>query len=355
MKKHFFNILRLFLLIAIGIIIYFVGILLINTVNDYKPEGGVFDVAAFQDYPRITEKDTLSIVTWNIGYAGLGKNADFFYDGGKMSKPTEEEYNGYWKGILQQIQALDSLDFMLLQEVDIASSRSYGNNQHTLIEESLSLYSGLFTKNYDVIYVPMPVFDPMARVESGLSFFTRKRIIESSWRAFDGNRSWPLGLFMPDRCYSESVFKLSDTKLLYIINTHNSAFDDGSLRNRQLEQLYEHMRSAYENGHYVIVGGDWNINPAGYTNGPFMSGDAAFSISGLQGVSGPDPDWLIVFDPDYPSNRDVSALYTPGHTPTTIIDFFVCSPNVHVLGIETLYAGFEHSDHHPVYLRFTPD
>lgn len=355
MPKHLSNILKLLLIILIGIIIYFAGILIINTVYDYRPEGGVFELEAFKYYDPVEEQDTLSVITWNIGYAGLGKDADFFYDGGKMSKPAEIDYKHYLNGILEKIQLFDSVDFLLFQEVDISSSRSYGKNQQVLISEKLGSHSGLFTKNYGVAYVPMPIFDPMASVESGLSFFSKRSVHESYWQPFEGNHSWPLGLFMPDRCYSVHVIEVTKGKRLYIINTHNSAFDDGSLRNKQLEHLYYLMDTAYQNGHYVVAGGDWNLNPDGYTADSFLSGDVAVRISNHQIVSGPNKSWQVIFDPDYPSNRDVSAFYTPAHTPTSILDFFVCSPNIRLLDIKTIYNNFKYSDHQPVYLRFKLD
>ena len=198
----------------------------------------------------------------------------------------------------------------------------------------------------------MPVFDPMGRVVSGISFFTSKKPSASFWGAFYGNRSWPLRLFMPDRCYSINVFDVAPEKKLYIINTHNSAFDDGSLRNSQMELLYKLMDSAYREGHYIVAGGDWNLNPVTYSNEAFISGDRPFELSDQQLVSGPDSDWQVVFDPDFPTNRDVSTSYTSGQTPTTIIDFFVCSPNIQVLEVKTMYMGFVYTDHHPVYLQF---
>ena len=33
--------------------------------------------------------DTLTLVSWNIGYAGLGDNMDFFYDGGRRVRDTD--------------------------------------------------------------------------------------------------------------------------------------------------------------------------------------------------------------------------------------------------------------------------
>lgn len=353
MKKHILNLLKLLIIIVICIVIYLLGILIINTVNDYKPEGGIYELGDFQKYDQVTKQDTLSVVTWNIGYAGLGKDADFFYDGGKMSRPAKIEYNGYWDGIQEYIKTFNTVEFILFQEVDTTSSRSYGNNQLKKIAAGLKSHTGLFTKNYDVSFVPMPVFDPMGRVVSGISFFTSKKPSASYWGAFDGNQSWPLGLFMPDRCYSINVFDISLGEKLYIINTHNSAFDDGSLRNSQLELLYKLMDSLYQEGHYVIAGGDWNLNPTTYSNEVFISGDRPFELSGQQVVSGPDSDWQVVFDPGVPTNRDVSTPYTSGQTPTTIVDFFVCSPNIQVLEIKTMYLGFEYTDHHPVYLQFS--
>jgi len=352
MKKFLNILLRLVMIIVLLIIIYFAGILIINSLYDYRPEPLLLNVDKSQSLPGIEKHKPYSMITWNLGYAGLGNNSDFFYDGGKMTRPAEVDFNRYWEEIQAHILLLDSVDFLLLQEVDIASHRSYGINQFMQISESFDLHHGVFAKNYDVKYVPMPLFKPMANVVSGICVFSGRRLIESCWRNYDGNRSWPLGLFMPDRGFIVTISMLPSGKKLFIINTHNSAFDDGSLRNIQLEILYKYMVSAYQNGNYVIAGGDWNINPKGYANEPFISGDVAFGLSGIQAVQGPDFNWNVVFDPWYPTNRDVSAPYVSGLTPTTIIDFFVCSPNITVLEIKTFYDGFKNSDHHPVFLRF---
>jgi len=355
MKKPFKKFLKLLIFVATGIVIYFIGILAINTACDFKPEEGKCEVDSFNEMNVLAQSHPIKIISWNVGYAGLGSESDFFYDGGKMSRPARVDYGRYQQGILKQVATFDTIDVMLFQEVDVGSRRSFGNNQYKLIKESLPSHAGLFTKNYDVAYVPMPLFNPMGRVESGISFFSNKRVSSSYWKAFEGNRSWPLGLFMPDRCSSVSTFDTGSSKYLYVFNTHNSAFDDGSLRNSQLDQLYAEMEIAYLGGHYVIAGGDWNLNPKGYANEEFLSGDIAFSISGLDEVLGPDNSWKLGYDPAYPTNRDVSSFYENGHTPTTILDFFVCSPNIKILGVRTLYNGFAHSDHHPVYMRFELD
>ena len=62
--------------------------------------------------------DSLKIVTWNIGYGGLGGNMDFFYDGGTRIRDTKARSLENLKGILAEMKALDA-DIYLLQEVEI--------------------------------------------------------------------------------------------------------------------------------------------------------------------------------------------------------------------------------------------
>ena len=352
MKKRFLNALNLSLLLVIGIIIYLAGILVINSVHDYKPQTNTIDITGIHGEPGIADQTIFSMLSWNIGYAGLGSKSDFFYDGGKMVKPARSDYDSYWERILSRIQTLDSLDFILLQEVDTASTRSFHINQYANISEHLYTHCGVYVKNYDVLYVPMPLFNPMARVISGLSFFSRYTFSMASQVVFPENYAWPKKLFMPDRCFILAKFDCSSGKKLHIINTHNSAFDDGTLCYSQLKLLYEYMQEAYRKGDYIIAGGDWNMNPAGYANIHFISKDSAFALPDLSSIRGPDSTWTIAFDPRYPTNRDVSTPYIPGLTPTTIIDYYICSPNINVLEVKTLYNGFKNSDHQPVYLRF---
>ena len=83
----------------------------------------------------------------------------------------------------------------------------------------------------------------MGKVVSGLATFSKYRSSDASIVVFPGNFSWPLGLFMPDRCFHSVSFFFPAGKKLFIINTHNSAFDDGTLRNEQMSLLYDYMES----------------------------------------------------------------------------------------------------------------
>ena len=120
------------------------------------------------------EKDSLILYTWNIGYAGLDKKSDFFYDGGKMVRPPEDRVQASMKGILGEINSWNDADVIFLQEVDVHSKRSYYiPEKQTLIEAQKDFPVSVFGLNYKVKYVPKPYLEPMGAVESGILMFSK--------------------------------------------------------------------------------------------------------------------------------------------------------------------------------------
>lgn len=352
MKKQIGLTFRILLLIISVFIAYLLVVLMLNTYKDYKPESKTLLPPGKSKSDTLVYDQVYAVLSWNIGYAGLGDQADFFYDGGRMVAPPRNDFENNFRNILDRLRRSDSIPFILLQEVDTASSRSYYVNQFREINNVLPAHHSLFVKNYDVAFVPMPLLNPMGKVVSGLSVFSLPTPTRSSVIVFQGNYSWPKKLFMPDRCFMINSYPMEDGKHLHILNTHNSAFDKGSLRREQVRLLTNKMRDLYAKGDYVIAGGDWNINPPGFGEEFFESTDSAMIIPISENILPEENGWKVASDPYYPTNRDVSAAYRPGITPTTIIDFYVCSPNIQLLNTRTLYNGFKYADHHAVYIRF---
>jgi endonuclease/exonuclease/phosphatase family metal-dependent hydrolase len=116
--------------------------------------------------------------------------------------------------------------------------------------------------------------------------------------------------------------------------------------------LKDLMLREYEKGNFVITGGDWNQNPVGYSIGQFSNSDVGKTIEPQIARNFLPEGWQWVFDPEIPTNRDVDQPYTKGKTPTTIIDFFVVSPNVSVIDVKTEDLGFQWCDHQPVRMVF---
>jgi endonuclease/exonuclease/phosphatase family metal-dependent hydrolase len=291
------------------------------------------------------------LLTWNVGYAGLGKDENFFFDGGSQSKPKEPAFRRYLDGICKTLSAFDTADIIMLQELDTYSGRSYYTDETRVVSSGFPEWFGAFSKNYDCRFVPLPVFQPMGQVLSGIFTMSKYAPVEVTTYYYGTEFPWPQRLAMLKRCFQVLRYKLSQEKDLVIINNHNSTFDKGGeLRTKELRHLHGFMMQEFQNGNYVVAGGDWNCNPRGYSAGTFATGDPGFVVNPPVDDSFL-PGWQFVFDPALPSNRNVVTAYVKGTTTTTILDFFVVSPNVSVDWIKTISTEFAWSDHQPVMMK----
>ncbi len=334
------------LLVPVGAFLLF---LLYASLDDFKPEEKINQYAG-QEADIIADSTELNLLIWNIGYAGLDASMDFFYDGGKQMRPSKEGVNDNLEGIQSILAPFNGFDFILLQEVDIDSKRSYHINQVEKISAGFKGYQYFIGINYDVFFVPIPVSNPMGQVESGLMSLSKHTPTTVDRYNFPGNYSWPMSLFMLDRCFLVERHPVGDGKELLIINTHNSAYDDGSLRQQQMDYLKDFLLKEYSKGNYLIVGGDWNQSPYGL---PPELPSHLFDTISLTYVEKdfPAPQWNWAFDPTLPTNRRVSTPYKQSTCLTTVIDCFLLSPNISVEKVKTLDVDFRFSDHQPVYLK----
>lgn len=325
------------------------GFLIYASLTDYKPAEKETLVMENTNLPDTIPAGRLELYTWNIGYCGLGKNMDFFYEEGKMVRPEKEYYERCRDGIIYQLTTLNKLDFILLQEVDQQSERTYLDNQVERFKATFKDYAAFFALNYKVPFVPVPARLPIGKVKSGLLTLSRFQPVEAIRFKFPSVYSWPKRLFMLDRCFVLTRYRVSNGKQLVIINTHNSAYTDAAeIRDKELNLLKEVIVNEYTKGNYVIAGGDWNHNPLPFRQDSIQDGNSVKTI--LPGIPSDflPSGFAWAFDPKHPTNREVDKPYTKGKTATSVIDFFILSPNINLLTTNTLQANFEFSDHQPV-------
>ena len=337
-------------ILLISTIIFFVFV----TLADYKPDA-IENLDIYGNgQEKLSSGDAFNIGTWNIGYAGLGAAEDFFMDDGEKSRPAEEKIvEKYLEGILETIETMDT-DVTMLQEVDIYSKRSYYMNQLEKIADlkTNAVYS--FAKNYDVKFVPVP-FPPLGRIQSGIATFSEYDMDNSTRYAFEGNYAWPKSTVMLDRCFMVSTIDLEKSeKKLILINAHFSAYDDGSLRAAQLKTIKEFIEKAYQEGNYVIVGGDWNQTFEFVDTDRFpIYKEGKFYLPSVIKNDWLPEGWQWAIDEVTPTYRLLNAKYVKGQSQVGIIDGFLVSPNIHIDNIKTLDLNFENSDHNPVVATFT--
>ena len=323
--------------------------LLYATFTDFNPPDQESIAMEKTDVPDTIPIGKLELYTWNIGYCGLGAKMDFFYEKGKMVRPEQVYYERCRDGIIYQLTTLNKLDFILLQEIDEQSERTYQDNQVERFKATFKEHAAFFALNYKVPFVPFPLHSPMGKVKAGLLTLGRYKPVEAVRYSFPSAYSWPKRLFMIDRGFILTRYKVSNGKQLVIINTHNSAYSDAAdMRSQELNILKKIIENEFALGNYVITGGDWNQNPIAFDPDSIKDGNRVKEITpGIPGGFLPG-EYTWAFDPKYPTNRDVNEPYSKGRTPTTIIDFFILSPNIRLLTTNTLQTNFEFSDHQPV-------
>ncbi|BBJ28202.1 endonuclease/exonuclease/phosphatase family protein [Athalassotoga saccharophila] len=337
------------MLYILSILSIILGFIIFSEITMYRPPK-IEKVTVLRKIKGEKFRREFSILTWNVGYGGLGKNADFFMSGGKTSKPAnkrvvEENMNSILSFLYDQ-----KFDFILLQEVDLRSSRTYKINEVELF--SRLPYLSYFAMNYNVQFVPVPLLSPIGKVKSGIMMLSKFEPYRVERYALPGDLEWPRKLFELKRAFLLTRYRVDSHDLL-ILNLHLSAFDDGKLRMKELEYIKSFILKEYEKGNYVIVGGDWNLIMPGLskkhfeftTSEKYLKNYLEFPLNWTQ------PGWQWAFDPNTPTNRSNERPFVKGENFVTVIDGFLVSPNLEMISVKTIDLGFENSDHNPVHLK----
>jgi endonuclease/exonuclease/phosphatase family metal-dependent hydrolase len=347
------KILKYLFLIVLVPALAFAAFLAWTTLVEYNPDKveRLDKKVALQQQPL--NLDTVNLLSWNIGYAGLGSEMDFFYDDGNRTRSTRERVRQHFNNIKQFIGGNDSIDFWFIQEIDIDSKRSWSINE---VEEVSALlddnYKVVFAKNYDVPFVPVPFTDPLGHAKSGILSASKYPFSEATRHAYPLIAPWPQRLFLLHRCYTLLRFPLERGNDLVIINTHNTAYIyDSTLRMKELNILRAKMMDEYAKGNYVITGGDWNQNPPGFKPAGNFNGQHFVQAPLELAATAFPKGWMIAYDDKAPTNRQNNKPFVKGENGTTVIDFFILSPNIGLLKVKNLDLNFRDSDHNPVFAK----
>lgn len=330
------------------------GLLGYLSLTEYRPDDiEPLEVvqAARKDNVRVGER--LDVLSFNTGYCGLGREQDFFMDGGSMVRPrSEEDVRANLNGILSEL-VRQNVDIYLLQDVDFDSWRSYYTNQADTYRHGLSLNMAC-AYNFKCEFVPYP-WPPLGKVESGLVTFTGLNVTEATRESLPVPFSWPVSMANLKRCLLIERVPVEGTdRELVIINLHLEAYDDGEGKRAQTEQLMQILAAEYRNGNYVIAGGDFNQTFEGAASYPLL--DESFWQPGKVYVSDLPNGFSFAYDDATPTCRLLNKPYDGERKNAQfyVIDGFIVSDNLKVNLIETVDLNFQYSDHNPVLLQVTP-
>lgn len=353
MKKLFKLLLKL-----VFVLILFVGLFVgYLTLTEYKPKPIETVTIEQNTVLSLAANQSLSLMTFNTGYAGLGAEEDFVMDGGKKGRPDSKSVvEDYLTGI-ESLITTHVVDFYLLQEVDLAARRSYQINQVEHYKTLLPNYHSTFAYNFNAVFVPFPLSltDYIGPVKSGIQTLSKYQVDESERHQFPGEFSWPLRVANLKRAMMVNTYSITgSTKQLIVVNLHMSAYDgDGSLRAQEMAYLKVFMEEQTTLGNYVIIGGDFNqtfpdavdiypTKPGLYQAYPIES---TFLPAGYQwGIDITDPTCRLLNQP-YEPTSELNQYY--------IIDGFIVSDNITIDSVNVINDDFQFSDHNPVLMTVT--
>lgn len=305
----------------------------------------------------VSADKTYTAYIHNLGFGAYTQDFTFFMDGGTQSWAESEE--SVIECINKGAQTAEKYnpDFILFQEVDFDSTRSYHIDQRQMLEEHFSSYSGAFAVNYDSAFLMYPLTQPHGASKAGILTLSRYNILSALRRSLPISESVSKFLDL-DRCYSVSRIPVKNGKELVIYNVHLSAYGGSDeIRTAQMTMLFDDIRNEYEKGNYCLCGGDFNHDFTGDSTQKLNGGQTAdfgwaqpFPIDML-------PDCIIRCD-NYstenliPTCRNCDIPYEAGND-TFIVDGFLVTDNIEVTRLENIQTDFEFSDHNPVFIEFS--
>jgi len=327
------------------------------TATEYKPapvEPVAYEVhASDRDVRKVRPGQELTVLSWNIGYGGLGEGSDFFMDGGRNTKSADQaQVLAYLDGIGGSIRE-NNADLVLLQEVDADSSRTYGIDERTALNTDSA--NAAYALNYSCPFVPNPntlIIRPLGKINSGLYTMAGDLAVDRSERiALPCPFSWPLRIANLKRCLLVSYLPVENSdRQLVLVNLHLEAYDDGEGKIAQTNQLRDFIENEYARGNYVIAGGDFNqVFPGSLEVYP--NTHAENWEPGILDEKLLPEGWTLAYDLSTPSCRLLNQPYDPSDTAGTqhyVIDGLILSPNVELKSVQTQDEGFVNSDHNPV-------
>lgn len=292
---------------------------------------------------------SLSAITWNLGYAGLGAGADFFVDGGQSVRALDRPTITHAADCIAKRIGSTDADVLLLQEVAKPSFLTRGVDLLGAVLAALPDHSAHFWADFRTYLIPRPL-----RVEHGMASLSKLDCPTVKVLAMPQDPKYHFGFLKKYYAGLVTRFPITGSDQSWVvINMHLSAFDPGAAtRNRQITALFELAQNAYEKGDFVVIGGDWNMRLSDAEFAHQTDAKYLFWIHDMPNMSLPE-GWQWAVDETTPTVRTMNQPYVAGENFTMVIDGFAVSPNVRIEDVTTTDLGFEHTDHHPVRGVFT--
>ena len=340
--------------VALVIFILIAGWVFINK-TAYMPENWEEIEISGRSENVISPGASLSILTWNIGNGSSGSDADWLLDGGKnVVTTTEERVKENTAAIIAQLHEWNP-QVMLLQQVDFNSTRSYYYDVQNTISDSFEETSSSFALDHKAHLVPWP-WPMIGKIKGGSMTLSQINQSYAERYALTATAKRPDSLFTVRPCMLVTRYPIYGVENeLVIVNIRLMTYEDPAEIVTQMTYLRDYMKKEYEEGNFVIAGGDFHQS--------FATEENSFPV--VEGRWQAQPVARDLFEEGWtvttggggiPSERSLNLPYKEGtqeQIQLSLTDGFITSPNIKVESAEVKDLQFVSSNHNPVLLRVT--
>jgi len=306
----------------------------------------------FENEEAVNAGRAYNILTYDIGYgAKMAKFSSYFDGGTDVKASSEENVMANICGITDVINR-SGADFILLQEVDTNSTRSYGVDELSLINKFLYGYYYSAASMAESMYIPYPFIKPQGIMNTSMITYSNAAMASNLRRSLPMSED-VLNMADYDKCYTVARIPLANERDLLIYNVHLSTFvDDDKTYESQLDVLFTDMQREYSAGNYVICGGDFGKNLKNDSSDSNISWAKDFPIWKIP--SGFNLGFIVspASTVDHNTRRNCDKAYDADSTFTATTDGFIVSSNIRVNFYSNANWKYEFSNHDPVIMQF---
>lgn len=237
---------------------------------------------------------TVKVMTWNIRF-GIGRGPWFGDACGYKVIYSANEIISNLKLIAEKINLVKP-DILLLQEVDIKSTRSaYINELNWLLDNTYFNYA-VYGSQWKAQFIPS---DGLGRMDEGNAILSRWPIsdairIQLTLRTDQGAAE---RYFYERCCMVKARIEIPGFENLYVVNIHASAFATDDTKHQHLVEFKDELDHLSASGSMFVAGGDLNTLPPGSDSTDYCMEDMC-------------PDESYHHPGDNPMHKDGSN-YTP--------------------------------------------
>lgn len=345
---------RIVIVIAVILAVPLLGVgglavYLLASAHDPAPtEPVTIDAGAGSAKPLVAGQP-FTIVSWNLQF-GAGKTEPFFYEEGSRVGATQAELDVSLPALAAATTAMGA-DVLLLQELDRDSARTLHIDQYPQHMKAGGFVAGA-SAPYHRAFVPMPITNPLGRVDMHLAIMSRSPIARAEriqLALLKENPVFQAGNLKRAILWAELPVE-GHAQPLAVAVTHLSAFSrgDGTLQ-KQVDALVQWIEARPEGQPWVLAG-DFNLLPPGFDKSKLSAEKAALYNDATNPLDAMIPRFkTVIADHLAPENATYYAVGSA--TGDRKIDYMFVGGPIEVLEGQVVGEYHPISDHVPIRAR----